>query len=81
MFKPLNGRVLILPEEAEQVSEYGILLPDKKEKPVNGTVVVGGELVQEGQRVVFSKFGYDEVTINKQTYFVVSEHNIMGIYC
>lgn len=80
MFKPLNGRVLIEPEQAEKVSEHGIILAEAKENPVIGTVLTDGVDVKKGDRVVFSKFGYDEVELEKRTLFLVSEATILGIY-
>lgn len=81
MFRPLNGRVLIKPDEDMTEATYGIVLPDSaKEKPATGVVVVGGEQVSEGDRVVFSKFGYDEVEVDKVTYYAVSETLVLGIF-
>lgn len=81
MFKPLNGRVLIEPDPiAEQTSFGMVLLDPQKEKPVTGVVVIGGTDVATGDRVVFSKFGYDEVTIDKKLLYLVSEQTILGIF-
>ena len=81
-------------EEAGNVSASGIIIPDtaKKEKPEQGIVLAVGEgkwnedadarvpmSVKVGDRVVFSKYGYDEVKIADQEYFVVSEGSILGI--
>jgi chaperonin GroES len=81
-------------EEAGTVSASGIIIPDtaKKEKPEQGVVVAVGEgkwnedgdkrvalSVKEGDRVVFSKYGYDEVKVKDQEYFIVSESSILGI--
>lgn len=80
MFKPLNQRVLIKPEDKPTETSSGILLSDKtQEKPVIGVVVVGNKDVKEGDRVLFSKFGYDEVTIDEVLYYVCSDFNILGI--
>lgn len=80
--------------EAGTVSASGIIIPDtaKKEKPEQGVVLaVGlgkwdedGEKripldVKEGDRVVFSKYGYDEIKIENKEYFIVSENSILGI--
>ena len=35
--------------------------------------------VKAGDRVVFSKYGYDEVKVKEQEYFIVSESSILGI--
>ena len=81
-------------EEAGTVSASGIIIPDtaKKEKPEQGVIVAVGEgkwnedgdarvkmSVKEGDRVVFSKYGYDEVKVKEQEYFIVSESSILGI--
>lgn len=81
-------------EEAGTVSASGIIIPDsaKQEKPEQGVVIsVGagkwdedGEKripleVKEGDRVLFSKYGYDEVSVGEEEYYVVSESNILAI--
>lgn len=80
MFKPLNGRVLLKPEERPHETASGILLAEKVvEKPVIGVVVVGNSNVKEGERVFFSKYGYDEITLEGDVHYLVSEFNILGI--
>lgn len=80
MFRPINNRVLVLPEEKPTATDSGILLSDKTmEKPVIGKVVVGNKDVKEGDRVLFSKFGYDEITIDNEMHYVVSDFNILGV--
>jgi chaperonin GroES len=81
--------------EAGTTSPAGIIIPDtaKKEKPEQGVVVeVGpgkwdedGEKripldVKVGDRVVFSKYGYDEVKIDGKEYFLVGEGSILGVF-
>ncbi len=76
-------------------SPSGIIIPDtaKKEKPEQGIVLeVGpgkwdedGEKrlpleVKVGDRVIFSKYGYDEVKVDGKEYFIVSENSILGIF-
>lgn len=82
-------------EENGTVSLSGIIIPDtaKKEKPEQGIVLeVGpgkwdedGEKrlaldVKVGDRVIFSKYGYDEVKIDNKEYFIVSESSILGVF-
>lgn len=78
----MNNRVLIQPDEKEErVTASGFIVPDSnKEKPVTGVVVVGNETVKKGDRVLFSKFGYDEFKIDDEVFYVVSESLILGIY-
>ena len=81
--------------EAGTTSPSGIIIPDtaKKEKPEQGVVIaVGlgkwdedGEKripldVKVGDRIVFSKYGYDEVKIENKEYFIVSENSILGVF-
>lgn len=81
-------------EEAGTTSAAGIIIPDtvSKEKPEQGIVVAVGEgkwnedgdaripvSVKEGDRIMFSKYGYDEVKLGEEEYFVVSESNILAI--
>jgi len=91
---PLGDRVLVRPEtdEAEKTAS-GIYIPDtaKKEKPERGEVIAVGQgkrgddnelipvAVKIGDIVVFSKYGYDEVTIDEEEYYLISESNILAI--
>lgn len=79
MLKPLNDRVVVQPEKKE-VTGSGILLVESKEKPVIGTVIVGNSQVKKGDRVLFSRFGFDEVEIDKKLYYVVNSANILAIF-
>jgi len=82
-------------EEAGTVSHSGIIIPDsaKKEKPEQGIVVAVGEGkwneggkertpidVKVGDRVVFSKYGFDEVKVEDKEYFIVAESSILGVF-
>lgn len=81
MFKPLNNRALIRPDEKETVTASGFILTDSSvEKPSTGTVLVGNSIVKDGDRVLFSKYGFDEVEIDKEKLYVVSENCILGIF-
>ncbi len=82
-------------EEAGTMSASGIIIPDtaKKEKPEQGIVVAVGTgkwnedgdkrlalEVKVGDKIVFSKYGFDEVKVGDQDYFIVSESSILGIF-
>jgi len=82
-------------EESGTVSVSGIIIPDtaKKEKPEQGIVLAVGPGkwdedgekrlpldVKVGDRVIFSKYGYDEVKIDDKEYFIVSENSILGVF-
>ncbi len=80
--------------EAGTVSASGIIIPDtvNKEKPGQGIVVAVGVgkwdedgekriplEVKVGDRVFFSKYGYDEVKVDDDEYFIVAESSILAI--
>ena len=92
---PLGDRVVLRPlseEEAGTKTASGIIIPDtvNKEKPEEGVVVaVGkgwyqdGDLipldVAVGDRVLFSKYGYDEVKVDGEEYFILKQDSILAI--
>jgi len=90
---PLADRVLVEPLDKETVSKGGIIIPETvdKERPDQGRVVAVGAgkrnddgkllplSVKVGQKVLFSKYGPDEVKIGGKEYYVISESNILAI--
>jgi len=78
--KLLNNRVLVKPDEIIKETSSGILLSVDKEKPTTGVVEIGNKEVKKGKRILFSKFGYDEVVLENGTFYVISSPNILAIY-
>lgn len=79
--KPLNGRVLIKPDDGEKTTSSGIIIASTTEKPTTGIVVgSASKLVKDGQQVVFSRFGYDEVSLEGVRHYLVSDKSIIGVY-
>src|SRR5919198_373633 len=88
--KPLGDRVIVEVLEEEEITVSGIVLPDTaKEKPQRGKVLaVGpgryedGKLVplgvEEGDEVVFSKYGGTEVTVSGDEYLILRESDILA---
>ncbi len=92
---PLGDRVLVRPlsSEEDKKSKSGIIIPEtiSKERPERGTVVAVGEgktneegkviplRVKVGDQVVFSKYGPDEIKIDGEEYYILSESNILAI--
>jgi chaperonin GroES len=81
-------------EELGTTSPSGIIIPDtaKKEKPEQGIVIAVGPGkwdedgekrlpigVKEGDRIVFSKYGFDEFKFDNKEYYIVGESSILGI--
>jgi chaperonin GroES len=91
--RPLEDRVIVTIDDAESTTASGLVIPDTaKEKPQQGTVVaVGpgkrseqtGEPIQldvnEGDTVLFSKYGGTEVKIEGEEYLILSARDILAI--
>lgn len=82
-------------QELGTASTSGIIIPEsaKQEKPEQGIVLAVGPGkwdsdgekriamdVSVGDRIVYSKYGFDEVKIEKEEYYIVSESSILGIF-
>ena len=93
IIKPLSDHILIEPLEEEQKTASGILLPEtaEKEKPEQGKVIAVGPGkkteegkvipmdVKEGNVVLFTKYGPNEVKIEDKEYLIVREEDILAI--
>ncbi len=81
-------------EETGTKSASGIIIPDtvSKEKPEQGIVIAVGEGkwdedgekripmdVKTGDRVVFNKYGVDEVKVAGEELYIISAPSILGI--
>lgn len=91
--RPLGDRVIVKPAAKEEMTKAGILLPDTvdKERPEHGEVIaVGpGKTLETGQvapmsikigdKVVFKKYGPDEVKVDDVDYLVISESDVMAV--
>jgi len=93
--EPLGDRVLIRPFSPEEMTGKtvsGIIIPDSfdKEKPEQGEVLAvgNGRLhngvripmgINVGDRVIFSKYAYDEVKVDGEDYYMLKEDNVLAI--
>jgi chaperonin GroES len=90
--RPLEDRILVRPEEGEETTASGIVIPDTaKEKPQEGTVLaIGpgkrsdtGELipmdVKEGDRVIYSKYGGTEIKVESEDLLILSSRDVLAI--
>ncbi len=84
-FQPLGNRVLIQREEQTNTTASGIIIPDSaKEKPLEGKVIAVGqdavdEGINEGDTVVFPKYGGTEITIEGVEYLIMNSDDILGV--
>ena len=85
--KPLGDRVVVEPNEAEEKTASGIIIPDTaKEKPSQGTVVAVPDAnddititVKVGDKVLYGKYAGTEITLKDKNYLIMSESDILAI--
>ena len=91
--KPLEDRIVVRPNEAEETTVSGIVIPDTaKEKPQQGEVLaVGpgrrseqtGELipmdVKVGDTVVYSKYGGTEIAVDGEDLLILTARDVLAI--
>jgi chaperonin GroES len=90
--KPLMGYVLVEPSEAEMTTASGIILPESaQEKPAQGKVIAcGDDMVMEngkvvkcpvknGDKVVYKKWGGDEIKVEGKELKLVKFDDLMAI--
>jgi chaperonin GroES len=89
--RPLDDRVVVKPQDAEETTAGGIVLPDSaKEKPQRGEVIaVGpGKLLDNGNRgtlsvavgdvVIYGKYGGSDIEIDGQEVKILRESDILA---
>ncbi|TRX43611.1 co-chaperone GroES [Corynebacterium guaraldiae] len=89
--KPLEDKVLVQIVEAETTTASGLVIPDSaKEKPQEATVVAVGRRtndkgevvpvgVNEGDTVIFSKYGGTELKYDGQEYLLLSARDLLAV--
>ena len=79
--------------ELEKKTDFGIIIPDtidEEKVKDQGIVVAVGEgkyddgklnpmTVKVGDKVMFSKYGFDEIKLKGEDYFILKEENILAI--
>jgi len=91
--KPLSDHILIEPIKEEEKTKSGILLPQtaEKERPEQGKVIAVGlgrrtekgqiisVSVKPGQKVLFTKYGPNEIKVDGKEYLIAKEEDILAI--
>ena len=90
---PLGDRVVLKRADAASTTKGGIVLPDTaRDKPQKGEVVAVGSghvkndgtrvplTVKEGDSVIFSPYGGDEISIGEEDYLLLRESEILAVY-
>lgn len=90
--RPLYDRVLVQRLDTEETTKGGIIIPETaKEKPQEGKVVATGNGiilpdgsvkpldVKKGNKILFSKYGGTEISIEGEDYLILREEEILAI--
>jgi len=89
---PLNEKIVVERVEADDRTAGGIILPDTaKEKPKQGKVISLGDgkllddgkraafQVKAGDRVLFSSYSGNEVTVDGKEYLIMTEDDVLAV--
>ena len=91
--KPLGDHILIEPVKEEEKTKAGIFLPEtaSKEKSEEGKVIAVGPgrktddgkivpvSVRVGDKVLFTKYGPNEIKVDDKEYLIATESDILAI--
>lgn len=91
--KPLSDHILIEPVKEEEKTKAGIFLPDtaSREKSEEGKVIAVGPgkktedgkiimmSVKPGDKVLFTKYGPNEIKVDGKEYLIATESDILAI--
>jgi len=90
--KPLDDRIVVKPNEAEQTTASGLVIPDTaKEKPQQGEVLAVGPGrwsddkgahaaldIKVGDTVLYSKYGGTEIKVDGEDLLVLRESDVLA---
>ena len=89
---PLGDRVIVKQDPIEEKTKSGIVLPESaKEKSTEGTVVAVGSgrvldngqkvalEVKVGDKVIYAKYGGNDIKVDNEEYVILSERDILAI--
>ena len=90
--RPLHDRVLVLRTDEDEKTSGGIIIPDTaKEKPQEGKIIAVGTgkldengerlpmTVKKNDRVLFNKYGGNEIIIEGVEHLIMREDDILAI--
>jgi chaperonin GroES len=90
--RPLNDRILVKRVEEETKTKGGIIIPDTaKEKPAEGKIVAVGVgalnndgvrvplEVKVGDRILFGKYGGQEIKVEGEEFLIMSEQEVLCV--
>jgi chaperonin GroES len=90
--RPLHDRVLVKRLEGEEKTKGGIIIPDSaKEKPQEGQIIAAGPGrvnedgkvtpldVKKGDRILFSKYSGNDITVDGEEHMIMREDDILAV--
>jgi chaperonin GroES len=91
--KPLEDRIVVRPNESEETTASGIVIPDTaKEKPQQGEVLAvgpgrrseqSGDIIpldiKVGDTVVYSKYGGTEYILDGEDVLILTSRDVLAI--
>jgi chaperonin GroES len=90
--KPLADRVVVEPNEQEEVTAGGIILPETaKEKPQQGKIIAAGPgrtddkgkrvdmEVKVGDKVLYAKYSGTEIKLDGKKVLILRESDILAV--
>ena len=91
--QPLEDRIVVRPSKSEETTASGLVIPDTaKEKPQQGEVLAvgpgrrsdtSGEVIplgiSVGEKVVYSKYGGTEITVDGEDLLILSGRDILAV--
>ena len=88
---PLSDRIVVMPEEADETTASGIILPDTaKEKPQMGKILATGPgkisdngtvvkmTLKSGDKVLYGKYSGTEITLDNTDVLIMRESDILA---
>ena len=88
---PLGDRIVLKRAEAEETTAGGIVLPEAAQnKPQQGEVIAVGDghvndkgervplTVKEGDKVIFSSYAGDEISVGDEGYLLLRESDVLA---
>ena len=90
--KPLDDRIVVKPNEAEERTASGLVIPDTaKEKPQQGKVLAVGAGKQKddgkrialdvkaGDSILFGKYSGQEIKLDGEEYLIMREDEVLAV--
>ena len=90
--KPLDDRIVVKPNDAEERTASGLVIPDTaKEKPQEGLVIAAGPGkvnedgkvtpmdVKKGDKILFGKYSGSEITLEGDEHLIIREEDVLAV--